>query len=99
MDLDEVEERVKFKGDLKTSPPHPGWKARTAGGDHLTPNMPPDIFEEEGIQEMSRDELRDRFSHAPYPPRAVYDGEKIFIPPWPGSDDDPTIIERFENAD
>lgn len=91
IDFDAIREDVEFMkwvaeyGRFSKRRPIPG-------GKH-TPLIPVDVYEEQGIGDMSGEELRELFGEG-YASRFVfYDGEQIFRAPTPGSDDDPEVLE------
>lgn len=85
-------DREEFRQRLEWRVEHGGVIRPIPGGEH-TPKMDREVFEEKGIDEMSGEELRGLFGDG-FPRGDVvrYDGEKVYRPPEPGSDEDPDIL-------
>lgn len=73
-----------------------GKKRRAIPGGGHTPLMDPEVFDREGIGDMSVEELRDLFGDG-YSGTTIYDGEKVVRPPPPGTDAEPEIIDWFQD--
>lgn len=90
-DIDSLAAEWEQRNAIANMPPHPGWKAKALGdGKGMSPFMPPEVYREKAIDEMTPEERQELFSEAPYPHRACYDGEKVFIPR--PSDEEPEIL-------
>lgn len=75
-----------------------GKKRRAIPGGKSTPRMDPDVFDREGIGDMTPDELRELFNGG-YPSGLIilYDGEKVFRPPPPGGDEEEMEVLQWIN--
>lgn len=79
-----------------------GKKSREIPGGHSTPLMDPEVYEREGIGNMSPEELQELFGEGyPGAPLAspIYDGEKVFRPPPLGTDGEIEILEWIDEPD
>jgi hypothetical protein len=95
LDFEAIRDRVDFAE--WSAEYYLGKKHREIPGGKSTPSMEPEVYEEEGIGEMSAEELRDLFGDG-YPPSHIYDGEKVVLPPPPGSDEDPEVVDWIGDA-
>jgi hypothetical protein len=100
IDFDEI--RAKLAEDDWFQKYRLGKKHKVIPGGYSTPLMDPEVFDREGIGDMTPEELRDLFGEG-YPDTfaaAIYDGEKVFRPPPIGEPDgDIEVLEWINDPD
>jgi hypothetical protein len=87
IDREEFREQLEWRAQYATG------TIRSIPGGQSTPRMSREVYEGEGIDEMSGEELRELFGEG-FPRSEIvrYDGEKVYRPAPPGSDEDPDIL-------
>lgn len=96
IDFDSIREWLEFRD---WGAQFVGKKRRAFPGGKQTPLMDPEVYDREGIGEMSPEELRDLFGEGyGHGTHVIYDGEKVYAPSPPGSDDtDPEVLDWVDD--